>query len=64
MLVIEFIITILVVFLGISILTSVSVSIWVYRDAKRRNMNVFLWVLIIWLVPYMFGLYFYLISRE
>lgn len=61
---IDFIFLILIIFLIISFLTSLIISIWVYRDAKNKDMNVFLWILIIWLIPSLFGLYFYLKSRE
>ncbi len=61
---IEFIILILIIFLVITFLASLLISIWVYQDAKKRNLNVFLWVLIIWLIPFLFGLFIYLGSRE
>ncbi len=61
---IEFIILILIIFLVITFLTSLLISIWVYQDAKKRNLNVFLWVLIIWLIPFLFGLFIYLRTRE
>ena len=61
---IEFIILILIVFLIITYLASIIVSIWVYRDAKKRELNVFLWILIIWLIPFLFGFLLYLKERE
>jgi hypothetical protein len=61
---IDFIFLILIMFLIIPFLVSLVVSLWVYKDAKKRGVNAFLWILIIWLIPFLLGLIFYIKSRE
>jgi len=60
---IEFIILILIIFLTVNFIVSTIISIWVYRDAKRKELNVFLWFLIVWLIPFLFGFLIYLKQR-
>ena len=61
---IESIFLLLIIFLVITFLASIFISIWVYRDAKKRDLNVFLWILIVWLIPFSFGFLLYLKGRE
>ncbi|UCC18448.1 MAG: hypothetical protein JSV62_10055 [Promethearchaeota archaeon] len=61
---IEFIILILIIFLSINFIVSTIISIWVYRDAKKKELNVFLWFLIVWLIPFLFGVLIYLKQRD
>jgi hypothetical protein len=61
---IEVIFLILIVFLVIGFLTSIIISIWVYKDAKKRDSNVFLWILLIWLIPFLLGFLLYLKNRD
>ncbi len=61
---IEFIFLILIISLVITFIVSTLLSIWVYKDAKNRELNVFLWILIIWLIPFSLGILIYLKGRE
>ena len=61
---IEFIFLLMIIFLVITFLASIFISIWVYRDAKKRDLNVFLWILVVWLIPFSFGFLLYLKGRE
>lgn len=47
-----------------SIVLNIIICVFVYNDAKKRNMNGVLWVLIILLVPLFIGLVLYLILRK
>lgn len=49
---------------ALSIAVPVAVGVYVYRDAKRRNMNPALWTLIAILAPGFIGLIIYLIIRS
>lgn len=60
----ELLLSLTVIFLIIPFLILFTTSIWVYRDAKKRDMNVFAWILIIWLVPFFIGLIIYVFIRE
>ncbi len=40
------------------------IVVFVYKDAKRRNMNPFIWCLVAALVPLMLGLIMYLVCRD
>jgi hypothetical protein len=61
---IEYIFLILIISLVISFIVSILISIWVYKDSKDRELNVFLWILIIWLIPFSLGFLLYLKGRE
>ncbi|MFW9947837.1 MAG: hypothetical protein ACFFDX_13515 [Candidatus Odinarchaeota archaeon] len=54
----------LIIFIVIPIFFLILISIWVYKDAKKRDMNAFVWVLIIWIVPFFVGLIVYLKVRD
>jgi hypothetical protein len=61
---IEFIFLVLIITLSITFATSLLISIWVYIDAKRKELNVFLWILIVWLVPFSLGILIYLRGKD
>lgn len=50
----------LVVFVGIQIL----VTIYVYKDSKKRGMEALLWALIVFFAPCYIGFIVYLIIRQ
>ncbi|MFX0058475.1 MAG: hypothetical protein ACFE85_11760 [Candidatus Hodarchaeota archaeon] len=60
----EIITILLIIFLIIPFLILTFITIWIYKDAKKRNMNSFVWILIVWLVPCFGGLILYLKARE
>ena len=60
----ELLLSLILIFLSIPFLVLSTASIWVYKDAKKRDMNVFAWILIIWLVPFFIGLIIYVFIRE
>ena len=54
----------LIIFIVIPIFFLILISIWVYKDAKKREMNAFAWILVVWLIPLFIGLIIYLKIRE
>jgi uncharacterized membrane protein YozB (DUF420 family) len=60
----DLLISLIVLFLAIPMIISLILTIWVYRDAKKRDMNIFAWILIIWLIPFFIGLIIYIFIRE
>lgn len=54
----------LVVFIVVPLIISLFIAIWIYKDAKKRQMNAIIWVLIAWLFPYFIGFIVYLIVRD
>jgi hypothetical protein len=54
----------LVVFIIGPLIISLFLAIWIYKDAKKREMNAIIWVLIAWLFPYFIGFIVYLIVRD
>jgi len=61
---INFLVFLLIFFLTIPFFILSLLTIWVYKDAKKRGMNAFSWILVIWLIPLFIGLIFYLKYRE
>jgi len=61
---IELILLLLIIFLTVPFLISTLLSIWVYRDSKKRGMNAFTWVLTVWIIPFFIGLILYLKARN
>ena len=61
---IELILLLLIIFLTIPFLISAVISIWVYKDSKKRGLNAFIWVLTVWLIPFFIGLILYLKARN
>jgi len=64
MIFIELILLLLIIFLTIPFLISAVVSIWVYKDSKKRGLNAFILVLTVWLIPFFIGLILYLKARD
>jgi len=60
---IDLLILLLIIFLVIPFIMLSFITIWVYKDAKKRDMNVFAWILVIWLIPFFIGLIVYLKIR-
>jgi len=54
----------LIPFLVIHFLLLLVITIWVYNDAKKREINAFSWILIIWLIPFLIGFIIYLLEKE
>lgn len=52
----------LIFILGIS--TTVLIAVWVYKDAKKRNMDAVMWTVLAVLIPSYIGLIIYLVSRQ
>ncbi|MFX0039109.1 MAG: hypothetical protein ACFFB9_02950 [Promethearchaeota archaeon] len=61
---IEILILLLIIFLTIPFFILSLITIWVYKDAKKRDMNSFAWIIVIWLIPLFIGLIIYLKIRE
>jgi len=61
---IDILIRLLIIFLTIPFFLLTLITIWVYKDAKKRDMNAFSWILVIWLIPFFIGLIIYLKIRE
>jgi uncharacterized membrane protein YozB (DUF420 family) len=60
----DLLISFIIVFLIIPFLILSIVTIWVYKDGKKRDMNIYAWILIIWLFPFFLGLIIYIFIRE
>ena len=61
---IELISLLLIIFLAIPFFISTFISVWVYRDSKRKGLNSFIWVLTVWIIPFFIGLILYLKARD
>lgn len=61
---IELILTLLIIFLAIPFLISTFISVWVFRDSKKKGLNAFIWVLVVWIIPFFIGLILYLKARD
>ncbi|MFX0076968.1 MAG: hypothetical protein ACFE96_16095 [Candidatus Hermodarchaeota archaeon] len=61
---IELILTLLIIFLAFPYVISTVISVWVYRDSKKRGLNAFIWVLTVWIIPFFIGLILYLKARD
>lgn len=61
---INLLILLLIIFLTIPFSILSLITIWVYKDAQKRDMNAFTWILVIWLIPFFIGLIIYLKIRE
>ncbi|MBE6755075.1 MAG: zinc ribbon domain-containing protein [Ruminococcaceae bacterium] len=49
---------------GLGVTTTVLTAVWVYKDAKKRNMDAIMWTLLAVLIPSYIGLIIYLVSRQ
>ena len=54
----------LLIFLIIPYSILIFLAIWVYRDAKRKEINAATWVLIVWIIPFFIGFIIYLSIRN
>jgi len=54
----------LLTFLIIPYSILIFLAIWVYRDAKRKEINAATWVLIVWIIPFFIGFIIYLTIRN
>ena len=61
---IELVLLLLTIFLTIPFLISTLISVWVYKDSKKKGLNAFIWVLIVWIIPFFIGLILYLKTRD
>ena len=55
---------ILLIFLTIPFVILLIITIWIYKDAKKRDINAYIWILVIWLIPFFIGFIIYLKIRE
>ncbi|MEE9376441.1 MAG: hypothetical protein V3V33_00210 [Candidatus Lokiarchaeia archaeon] len=39
-------------------------TVWVFKNAKKNELNAVVWVLIVWIIPFFFGFIVYLIVRN
>lgn len=60
----DLLISLIIIFLIIPFSILSIITIWVYKDGKKRDMNVYAWILIIWLFPLFIGLIIYIFFRE
>ena len=54
----------LICFIVIPFILLALLAVWVFRDAKKYNLNAVVWVLIVWIIPFFFGFIVYLIVRN
>ena len=54
----------LICFIVIPFMLLALLAVWVFRDAKKNDLNAVVWVLIVWIIPFFFGLIVYLIVRN
>ena len=54
----------LLIFLIIPYSILIFLAIWVYKDAKKRQINAATWVLIVWIIPFFIGFIIYLNVRS
>lgn len=57
------ILIILIIFLLIILVADIAIGVFVWRDAKRRNMNAAAWTLLAVILPCFIGLAIYLVAR-
>lgn len=60
----DLLISLIIIFLVIPFSILSIITIWVYKDGKKRDMNPYAWILIIWLFPFFIGLIIYIFVRE
>ncbi len=51
-------------FLILSLVSTILIAVWIYRDAKKRNMDATLWTLLVIFIPSYIGIIVYLVSRN
>lgn len=52
----------LLTFIIIPFIVLTFVAIWVYRDAKNKDLNAVVWVLVVWITPFFIGVIIYMIN--
>lgn len=61
-------VVIMVLLLGLvfvlAIASTILIAVWVYKDAKKRNMDAVMWTVLAVLIPSYIGLIIYLVSRQ
>ena len=60
----DLLLSLIIIFLLIPFLILSIITFWVYKDGKKRDMNIYAWILIIWLFPLFIGLIIYFFIRE
>ncbi|MFX0106603.1 MAG: hypothetical protein ACFE75_14105 [Candidatus Hodarchaeota archaeon] len=40
------------------------IAIWVYKDAKKKDINAAVWAIIVWIIPFFIGVIIYLRMRD
>ncbi len=61
---IVFMMIFLFLFFALSIASTILLAVWIYKDAKKRNMDAAVWTLLVVFVPSYIGVIAYFISRE
>ncbi len=54
----------LAIFIIIPFVILTYIAIWVYKDAKKKEINTVVWVLTVWIIPFFIGFIIYLIARN
>jgi hypothetical protein len=60
----DLLISLIIIFLIIPFSILSIITIWLYKDGKKRDMNIYAWILIVWLFPLFIGLIIYILIRE
>jgi len=54
----------LAIFIIVPFVILIYLTIWVYKDAKKKGINTVVWVLTVWIIPFFIGFIIYLIARD
>jgi len=54
----------LICFIVVPFILLAILAVWVFKDAKKNDLNAVVWVLIVWIIPFFFGFIVYLIIRN
>lgn len=54
----------MLLFIGLSFATTILTAVWIYKDAKKRDMDAVLWTLLVVFIPSYIGIIIYFISRQ
>ena len=54
----------LICFIVIPFVLLTILAVWVFKDAKKNDLNAVVWVLIVWIIPFFFGFIVYLIVKN
>lgn len=58
------VILLMFLFVVLSIVTTILIGVWIYKDAKKRDMDATLWTLLAILIPSYIGVIVYFASRD